>query len=420
MYSSNNNNRNSGGNRYGGNRGGSGNRGGYNRGGSGSRGGRGGGRKIPRYNMQDFINKSPVESKLQEYNASFTFADLAIHPKIKANILSKGYLNPTPIQDQTILLSLEGKDVIGLANTGMGKTAAFLIPLIEKVLKTDQRVLVIAPTRELALQIDDELKTFARDARVYSTLCIGGASMGRQLQELRRDPDFVIGTPGRLLDLANRGALKLEQYPNIVLDEVDRMLDMGFLPDITEILSRLPKERQSLFFSATLPEEIKRIINTFMRDPVTVSVVVGTTAKNIYQDVITHTRNDNKIDILHKMMTEQNFDKTLVFAATKRYADLVCRELNDRGVKSNAIHGDKSQAQRQRSLDQFKSSSVKVLVATDVAARGLDISNVTHVINFDLPQSFQDYVHRIGRTGRAGKTGVALTFFESNGYTSSY
>ncbi len=394
-----------------------------------SRGGRGrGGYGQRRYNnrpkmkaaqfaMQDFINTNPEQLEARIYTPQHTFSDFAIDSRLKAIIAKQGYTTPTPIQDQTIQVSLKGNDVIGLANTGTGKTAAFLIPMINKLIDdSSQQCLIITPTRELAFQIEQELRKFTQGLRIFSTRCIGGESMYRQINQLKRKQHFIIGTPGRLLDLGERRAIDFSQFQNIVLDEVDRMMDMGFLPDIKRILSQLPQERQSLFFSATMPPKIQAVVQEFMCQPVTVSVLQGNTSENVYQDVIKHKRGEDKSLLLREILSEAEYEKVLVFAGTKRRVDTLHMYLRKSGIASDSIHGDKSQSQRSRSILKFKMDQIKVLIATDVAARGLDISGVTHVINYDLPQSFEDYVHRIGRTGRAGKSGKALTFFEHNAY----
>lgn len=360
-----------------------------------------------------FVNKAKPAVEEGAYVSSHTFADFKISDKLKRNISDHGYITPTPIQDQTIPHLLEGKDVIGIANTGTGKTAAFLIPLIDKVsLNRDQRVLIMTPTRELAMQILDELTIFTRGMDLDSVLCIGGANLARQEKKLHHNPHFVIGTPGRLKDLIRRHTLNLALFQNIVLDEVDRMVDIGFIKDIEYIVSLLPVKRQSLFFSATITDKERGILDTFVSNPVSVSVKKQATAENIDQDVIRVSHPSQKLDKLHDLLTQDGFDKVLVFGRTKWGIEKLTKALIERGFKAASIHGNKSQGQRQRALEQFKSSYVQVLLATDVASRGIDIENVTHVINYDAPASYEDYVHRIGRTGRADKKGIALTFVD--------
>jgi len=341
-----------------------------------------------------------------------SFVDFALGEIVQKNVVARGYDKPTAIQDKAILPILEGRDLVGLANTGTGKTAAFLLPLITKVAKDrHQKVLVVAPTRELAVQIQDEFKLFSRGMGIFSTLCIGGASLNGQARQLSRRPNFVIGTPGRIKDLEGRRILNLRQYGNVVLDEVDRMLDMGFIRDIRQIISFLSQKRQSLFFSATIPKETREIMQNFLTDPVTVSVTTGSTANNVDQDII-RTKGKNKIEILHDLLIQEEFRKVLVFGRTKWGVNKITASLTERGFKAVAIHGNKSQGQRLRALRMLKNDEVQILLATDVASRGLDIEDITHVINYDVPGSYDDYVHRIGRTGRAGKKGVALTFVE--------
>lgn len=359
-----------------------------------------------------FINKDALGIVPEKAEIKNNFSDFLIADRIKTNVSNKGYSVPTPIQDQVIPMVLEGRDVIGLANTGTGKTGAFLIPLINKVLyNRSEKVLILAPTRELAVQINDELKIFAEGMNIFSVLCIGGTGLSFQISQLRKPHDFVIGTPGRIKDLKNQGKLNLAAYNNIVLDEVDRMMDMGFINDMRFIISHLPGRRQSLFFSATLPKEVIPLAQAFLRNPVTISVKSQETAQNIEQDII-KVNGRNKVDVLHDLLAEEGFDKVLVFGRTKWGMEKLLKILIQRGFKVAAIHGNKNQNQRQRALDQFKREEIQVLLATDVASRGLDIEDVTHVINYDQPASYEDYIHRIGRTGRADKKGKALTFVD--------
>jgi ATP-dependent RNA helicase RhlE len=358
-----------------------------------------------------FVKKAEEQAEIT-YVPKHSFTDFALCEKLKQNVSTRGYTTPTPIQDQGIHLVLEGKDIIGIANTGTGKTAAFLLPLINKVFNAkDQRVLIIAPTRELAVQIDEEFKIFASQMGIFSTLCIGGLAIGRQIGDLQRKPAFVIGTPGRLKDLEQRRAISFEDFKSIVLDEVDRMLDMGFVNDIKYIISHLPQNRQSLFFSATLPKETSDLAQSFLTNPIHISVQSGPTSANVEQDIVKVNGKD-KIDLLHDLLIQKGFDKVLVFGRTKWGIEKLARALSERGFQVASIHGNKSQYQRQKAIEYFKSSKVKILLATDIASRGLDIDNVTHVINFDLPENYEAYVHRIGRTGRADKKGVALTFVD--------
>lgn len=341
------------------------------------------------------------------------FVDFQVTGALKKNIITKGYVTPTPIQDRAIPHVLQGQDVVGIANTGTGKTAAFLIPLINKVLAhPKENVLIIVPTRELAIQIQEELRDFVTGMKISSTVCVGGTSIGNQIRDLRYRNEFVIGTPGRLKDLRERGVLNLAFFNTVVLDEADRMLDMGFINDMRLVMAGMPKNRHTLFFSATLSPEIEKLIGEFLHEPVRISVKTQDTSRNVDQDVVRVSPGENKLDVLHTMLLKPDFNKVLIFGRTKHGVEKLSTLLNTRGIRAESIHGNKNQSARQRSLKLFKDSKSQVLVATDVAARGLDISGVSHVINFDLPATYEDYVHRIGRTGRAGKSGKALTFID--------
>lgn len=366
-------------------------------------------RKTPVYNPVMFINKNP-EHIIEEFTPIHSFSDFQIHPQLKQNITNKGYITLTPIQDAAISPILEGKDVVGIANTGTGKTAAFLIPLINKVLKNEgEKVLIITPTRELAVQVEQELKDLSRGTRIRSVICIGGVGINAQINRLREKFNFVVGTPGRLKDLENRRHLDFYSFRSIVLDEVDRMLDMGFITDVTYIVARLSRERHSLFFSATLPEKVRKIMQDFSNNPLIISLNSRPTPANVYQDIV-RLNGREKIDVLDELLTNREFEKVLVFGRTKRGIDRVANTLIERNVTVAIIHGNKSQGQRHKALELFKNNKVQVLLATDIASRGLDIKDVTHVINYDLPETYEDYIHRIGRTGRANKKGSALTF----------
>lgn len=358
------------------------------------------------------INSLKTAETEEVFTPKNGFSDFVLAEQLKANILAKNYSIPTPVQDQTIPAILEGRDVIGIANTGTGKTAAFLIPLVNKVfLNKSEKVFIVAPTRELALQIHEELRDFIKGLGIHTVLCIGGMSLWRQKNELKQNNNFVIGTPGRIRDLIGERSLSLSQFHTVVLDEADRMVDIGFINDIKYFISLLPTNRQSLFFSATISGKVNEILKAFVHNPVTVSVKTQDTAENIDQDVIKVNRHE-KIDKLHDLLAQDGFEKVLVFGRTKWGVQKLTDELVRRGLRAAAIHGNKSQGQRQRVLDQFKRSEISILLATDVASRGLDIPDVSHVINYDMPASYDDYVHRIGRTGRANKKGVALTFIE--------
>jgi len=364
-----------------------------------------------RIDIRRFINKAVITEDAPNFVPEHTFADFQIDERLKKNIIAKGYLAPTPIQDRVIPYILRGSDVVGIANTGTGKTAAFLIPLIHKVLKKpDEQIIIVVPTRELAVQIDMEFKEFSRGLGLHSVLCIGGAHMGRQMRELKLKNSFVIGTPGRLKDHVRQKTLHLAKFNTVVLDEADRMLDMGFIGDMKFMLALMPKERHTLFFSATMSSVIQGLIKEFLKEPVTISVKTAETAENVEQDIVKV--RGNKVDVLHDLLAQKGFEKVLVFGRTKHGVERLAKELAARGFKAESIHGNKNQTKRQKALTLFRNSDVQVLVATDVAARGLDIGGVSHVINYDIPMTYNDYIHRIGRTGRAGKKGKALTFVE--------
>ncbi len=367
----------------------------------------------PSYNPMMFVRKMPVqEIQLNTYEPKNNFSDFNVNPLLKENISKKGYLKPTEIQDQAIQPLLDGRDVVGIASTGTGKTAAFLIPLINKVLSDrSQRVLIITPTRELAMQVEQEARMLAKGTSIQSIICIGGESIGKQIRGLNSNPNFIVGTPGRLLDLGMRNKINFYSFKNIVLDEVDRMLDMGFIKDISFIISKLSDNRQSLFFSATLPKKAEDIARRFLKNPVVITLKTQTASENIDQDIV-KIKGRNKPEVLLELLNQQELKKVLVFGRTKRGIEKLGKELNNHGVKAAVIHGNKSQGQRKRALEEFRSNKVSILLATDLASRGLDIDNITHVINYDLPQSYEDYIHRIGRTGRASRTGFALTFID--------
>lgn len=379
----------------------------------------------PRYNSQnrggrrgpkkDYIDPSRFikvaqPKQAEAYTAQHTFNDFAVNDVIKRNLTAKGYQVPSPIQDKTIPHALAGKDIIGIADTGTGKTAAFAIPLIHAAMTSGVRALVVAPTRELAQQIEQELRSIARGSGLFGAVLIGGANIGPQLRDLRSNPHVIIGTPGRIKDHLDRGSLKLNNFSMVVLDEVDRMLDMGFVNDVRDLLQELSPQRQSLFFSATLDKRVNDLIESFSNDPVTISIKSGDTSENVHQDVVFTRHDGEKMDKLHDLLIAGDIQKTIIFDDTQRSVEKLSNELVARGFKAGSIHGGKSQGQRQRALSQFKRNEVNILVATDVAARGIDVSDITHVINYSTPQSYADYVHRIGRAGRAGNIGYALTF----------
>ena len=367
-----------------------------------------------RIDFSRFIKKGThVEEK--PYVSKHTFADFPFHNQLHKNIENTGYANPRPIQDQAIPSVMEGKDVFGMANTGTGKTAAFLLPLIEKIAKTKgqskrETVLIMAPTRELAIQIEGDFKNLAFGFGMFSVSCVGGLPISKQIREIKMGVSFVIGTPGRLRDLIDQKVLDLSTCHSVVLDEADRMLDMGFRDDMVYIIGKTHKDRQTLFFSATLSPDIRKLTEQYLKDPIFISVISGETAKNIDQDVVRFKTKEEKIEKLHEVLKKDGSDKVLIFREMKHSVDTLAKELAHMGFKVGGIHGDKRSRERIRILDSFKKDQINVLIATDVAARGLDIPDVTHVINYDVPQTYDTYVHRIGRTGRSGKKGTALTF----------
>ncbi len=339
-----------------------------------------------------------------------------IEPIIKA-LKKKGYVEPTPIQEKTIPLLLDNKDVIGIAQTGTGKTAAFVVPILQKlhekignIKATIPKALILVPTRELAEQITESFKAYGTFLSLKYLVIYGGVGIRPQINNLQRGVDILIATPGRLLDLINQGKVNLRNIEFFVLDEADRMLDMGFVRDINKIASFLPKNKQSLFFSATMSEEITRLTKKFLKDPVRMEVTPQATPIEKIEQFIFFIDMENKIELLLDLIDQQKMSCVLVFVKTKHKADKVARALNQNHISADAIHGNKSQSQRQIALNDFKAKKIRVLVATDIAARGIDVKNISHVINFDLPNEPENYIHRIGRTARAGSKGTAYSF----------
>jgi ATP-dependent RNA helicase RhlE len=382
---------------------------------SGGRGGRtpgrGRGRVQQTFDVSKFINLNPVSATPEAaYDATHTFADFEIQKDIKEAITEAGLTTPSPIQDQIIPHILQGRDVVGLAQTGTGKTAAFLIPIINKTLtQQNQLSLILTPTRELAIQVEQELRKLTPRMGIFSTVCVGGMPIRPQIMRLKKRNHFIIGTPGRVQDLIDRGHITTERVTTVVLDEADRMLDMGFIHDMRKILSDVPTPHQTLFFSATMSKTVEGLVHEFLTDPITVSVRKSDITNSITQDVVYYEAH-HKFDLLVTLLGKPEFSRVIVFGAMKHSVEKLAQELSAAGIKADAIHGNKSHGQRQRALTGFKNGFVKVLVATDVAARGIHVDNVSHVINYDLPSTYEDYVHRIGRTGRADKHGMALTF----------
>lgn len=360
-----------------------------------------------------FIKKACPVVKIEEVEVKHKFNEFGFGEILQRNIDSKGYVKPTQIQDEVIPAILKGDDVLGIANTGTGKTAAFALPLIDMITKNPQkRILILAPTRELAQQIKQEIRSFTFDLRVYVALAIGGAFMREQIMDIKRDPHIIVGTPGRIKDLANRKVINFGQMDTLVLDEVDRMLDMGFINDIRDIVDRIPDNRQTLFFSATMDRKIEALVDTFLTDPVKVLAKTQESSDHVEQNVVMVNRN-NKEEMLINLLHKSDFKKVLVFGGTKMIVEKISNDLIDSGFKADSLHGDKPQYKRQTTLRRFKENQINILVATDVAARGLDVKDITHVINYDKPNNYEDYIHRIGRTGRGNAMGMALTFVEA-------
>ena len=372
--------------------------------------------RVPKDPFAKYVKRAEAIKDAVAYVPTNKFSDFDVSPKLRKSIEDRGFVDPTPIQDQSIPHIIQGRDLIGIAQTGTGKTAAFLIPLIDKVLRSrrDGQIvssLIITPTRELAFQIEEELVKFHDyQMNIFSVCCVGGVRPLKQIQKLSRPLQFVIGTPGRLIDLEKQGFINFKNYQNIVLDEVDRMLDMGFRDDMNYIISRLPEQKQCLFFSATMDASVAPIANSLLVNPITVEIKKSEANKNIDQDVVKIFPHQSKTEKLTEIIQSEGVDKVLIFSNTKIGTESIARQLHSNGFIAEALHGDKNMRERQIALRRFKNNEIKVLVATDVAARGLDIPNVSHVINYDEPMNYDDYIHRIGRTGRGGNTGIALTF----------
>lgn len=345
-----------------------------------------------------------------------TFQELGLTEPILTSLTAEGYTQPTPIQAQSIPVLLQGKDLLACAQTGTGKTAAFALPIIQQLTKENAhkekgiKALIITPTRELAIQIDDSFAAYGRNTRLRHTVIFGGVTQGKQVNDLRSGIDILVATPGRLLDLISQGIIHLNTIRHFVLDEADRMLDMGFVHDVKRIIKLLPVQRQSLFFSATMPDNIKALADTILRDPAKVEVTpVSSTAETIQQAIYFVDKTD-KYELLKHVLRDPAIETALVFTRTKHGADKVARMLAKSHIPAEAIHGNKSQNARQKALAQFKARTTRVLVATDIAARGIDIDELAFVINFEIPNIPETYVHRIGRTGRAGASGKAISF----------
>lgn len=348
------------------------------------------------------------------------FKNLGIIEPIISSLSAEGYTQPTPIQQQSIPILLEGKDLLACAQTGTGKTAAFAIPILQllhqkssitqnkKVIKT----LILTPTRELAIQIQESFETYGKNLSIKSLVIFGGVNQNPQVEAIRRGVDILIATPGRLLDLIQQGYLHINQINTFVLDEADRMLDMGFVNDVKKIITKIPENRQTLLFSATMPKEILHLANSILKNPLTVEVTPVSSTADTIQQALYYVSKENKKDLLYYILQDKNIETALVFTRTKHGADKLVKQLLKFGITAQAIHGNKTQNARQTALQNFKNRKTRILVATDIAARGIDVEELSHVINFEIPEIPETYVHRIGRTGRAGNNGIAYTFCE--------
>lgn len=348
-----------------------------------------------------------------------SFNNLQLIEPILQALQKEGYTHPTPIQEKAIPVVLQKKDLLGCAQTGTGKTAAFVLPIIQLLYKEDQqhhqpyrkiKALVLTPTRELAMQIGESIRAYGRFSQLRYQVIFGGVSQYGQVQGIRRGVDILVATPGRLLDLMQQGHINLKDIRHFVLDEADRMLDMGFVRDVRRIITKLPAKRQTLFFSATMPAEIKQLASILLNDPVKVEVTPPASTVDLIDQSVYFTEKRNKQSLLIHLLTDTSIETVLVFTQMKHAADKLARQLNNANIRAEAIHGNKSQSVRQKALSNFKTKRIRVLVATDIAARGIDIDDLTHVINYELPNVPETYVHRIGRTGRAGAKGVAISF----------
>ena len=343
-----------------------------------------------------------------------SFSTLGLSPKLLQSVTDAGYTQPTPIQLSAIPRVLAGRDLIGIAQTGTGKTAAFVLPLLERISirphKNGARALIVAPTRELALQIDEHVRMLGRHLRIRCATIFGGVGETPQIQAVRRGVDVIVATPGRLLDLMSAGHVSLKDVEIAVLDEADRMLDMGFLPQIRRVVNALPKQRQTLLFSATLSSDIEKITSEFLRAPETVEIGRRANPADSVTQFLYPVPKSRKIDLLAHLLRDESLDSVLIFSRTKHGADKIVRKLKAHNVNAAALHSNRSQSQRVAALDAFKSGRARVLVATDIASRGIDVEGISHVVNFDFPMHAEDYVHRIGRTGRADAIGDAISF----------
>lgn len=370
-------------------------------------------KKVKTIDPSNFIKKA-IFTEQKEYEAPFTFQEMELDEQLKKAIQNKGFISPTEIQAKSVEALIDGRDIIGIANTGTGKTGAFLIPIIHRLLQEEHQfqTLIVLPTRELALQVEEEFQSLTKGLKFTASTFIGGTNVGRDLQKLRKHNDVIIGTPGRLIDMMNQGALKLQKFEVLVLDEFDRMLDMGFVRDVERIIGAMRNRQQTMLFSATIEKGQDQLINTIVSNPVRVSVSSGATSSESVDQSVINVEGRDKYELFKELISGEGFKKVLVFAETKRSVDKLSTKLTRSGFASDTIHGNKTQNYRVKALNKFKNGKTKILVATDVAARGIDISDITHVINYQQPSTIDSYIHRIGRTGRAGKKGYAFTFVD--------
>jgi superfamily II DNA/RNA helicase len=367
--------------------------------------------KIPTHK---YISKPKAKSETSNEKIKYTgikFSEFDLEEKLARNIKQKNYEFTTEIQEKTIPTINDGQDVLGISETGSGKTASFLIPMINQLLKDkSKKLLIIAPTRELAQQTAKEAISLVKGSHIHVSLIIGGENFGRQLSDLRKGYQLIVGTPGRLNDMIKKGFIKPHMIGNIIIDEVDRMLDMGFIDDIKFIFDKLPKDRQSLFFSATHNKQVEKIVSKLSQNYKLVKLANNTPNDSVVQDVVAYSKKEEKISILKNLLSKQSVKKAIIFVETKKFADKVDKILYKSKFRVGVIHGDKRQNQRKRIIQKFRKSKIDYLVATNVAARGIDIDDITHIINLDEPGTYDEYIHRIGRTGRNGSVGKALTF----------
>lgn len=360
----------------------------------------------------NLLIKQAVRIEEVPFVAKQHFSEMPLNQRLKNNIQRKGYSTPTEIQQKSIGELISGRNLIGIAATGTGKTGAFLIPVIDKMLADgNTKCLVVVPTRELAQQVEDEFISLTKGLKLSSACFIGGTSVNKDISKAKKKNHLIAGTPGRLNDLISRGALRLDNTPVLILDEFDRMLDMGFINDIKKIIASMYKREQTMLFSATSNKSQQKLIREFVKNPIEINISNGTNASDtVEQDIIKVKAHEKKFDVLFDLLSRENFEKVILFAETKRTVDKISKQLSKSGINSDVIHGNKSQNYRTKAIRMFKSGKTRVLVATDVAARGIDVEGVTHVVNYQLPQTMDSYIHRIGRTGRAGKKGMAYTF----------